>query len=133
MPFGDKDNPVTRESLESLTYRDSNNEEHPYPVFHQGPHTIVLKADGTIVDDEAYKKDQLGFTHPNLHRRVDPQQPPTPEDPNYDPDDPESVNRAYLNQEVAPRDYAFAIEGVHSYRTTTYNTHDEESTTSEIP
>lgn len=78
-----------------------------YPKLGQGP--------ATIADDESLAKDDLGFTHPNLHRRVDASEP-----------NPESG-------EVSPREYSFGIYGVDSYRTTKVNTHDEESTTCEIP
>lgn len=62
------------------------------------------------------QKDQHGFTNPDLHRRVDPQ-PPAPD-----------------SGEVAPREYMIGVyDGLHSYRTVTIVTHDEESTTSEIP
>lgn len=58
-------------------------------------------------------RDRRGHTNPNLHRRVNPQEP--------------DVAENALDQEVAPRDYQFAIEHVYSYRTTTLNTHDEDS------
>lgn len=66
-------------------------------------------------DSEALEKDEIGFTNPNLHRRVDPQ-PPAPD-----------------SGEVAPRDYILSVQGVNSYRTEIIYTHDEESTTCEIP
>lgn len=65
---------------------------------------------------EELEKDAHGYTHPNLHRRTDIQQP-----------DPES-------SEVAPRDYQIGIyNDLHSIRMTNIHTHDEESTTCEIP
>lgn len=131
--YGSAENPVRVDDLTSLTYKDSSGVEHPYPTNMHSLHTIVQRADGTIVDQVAYDKDVIGFTDPNLHRRIDPQDPPEPEDPNYDPKDPKSVNRAYLNQEISPRSYDINIHGVHSYRTTTIHTHDEESITTEIP
>lgn len=75
-------------------------------------------AHGTAVpaSEEDLQRDEHGFTNPNLHRRVDPQQPA--------PD----------SGEVAPRSYMLGVyDGLHSYRTETIYTHDEESTTSEIP
>ena len=67
-------------------------------------------------DAEALQKDAHGFTNPNLHRRIDPQQP------------------APGSGEVAPKDYIIGVyDGLHSYRTEIINTHDEESTTCEIP
>lgn len=76
------------------------------PTIGQGP---AVPADALELE-----RDAVGFTNPNLHRRIDPQ-PPTD---------------AY---EVAPRDYMLGIYDVYSYRTTQINTHDEESTTSEVP
>lgn len=77
---------------------------------------LVLPNEGTArpANEEELAKDELGFTNPNLHRRIDPQQPTDPE-------------------EVLPRGYMFAIENGTSYRTTIINTHDEDSETSEIP
>lgn len=51
-------------------------------------------------------RDIVGFTHPNLHRRIDS-------------DNPEK--------------HELGIYGVNSYRIINTSTHDEESTTSEIP
>lgn len=62
------------------------------------------------VDLEDLKHDKLGFTHPNLHRRI------------FTP--PEGTDN---------RKYKLGIYGYNSYRTTEIITHDEESTTSEIP
>lgn len=59
-------------------------------------------------------KDEFGYTQPNLHRRVDPQEP------NDD-------------TETSPREYKLGVYGLDSYRTTEINYHDEESETSEIP
>lgn len=69
----------------------------------------------TPLTPEEQEKDDIGFTNPNLHRRVDPQ---TPSDP----------------KEVAPRKYTIGVyDKLHSYRTTEITYHDEESTTCEIP
>lgn len=68
-----------------------------------------------IADAEALDKDKVGFTHPNLHRRIDPQPPEEG------------------SGEVRCRDYKLGVYGTNSYRTTVINTHDEESTTSETP
>lgn len=51
--------------------------------------------------------DRSGFTHPNLHRR--------------------------LSTDTEGRKYSVGIYGLNSYRTTTIELHDEESTDSEIP
>lgn len=80
-----------------------------FPKVGQGPATKVSE-DNKIIDAEAKAKDDVGFTHPNLHRRVN-----TP---------PEGS----LHHK-----YELGIQSVDSYRTTEIITHDEESTTSEIP
>lgn len=67
----------------------------------------------TPLTDEEQKKDDVGFTHPNLHRRITETERETPE--------------------VEPRDYKVIIQGLNSIRTTIKHVHDEESTTSEIP
>lgn len=79
--------------------------------FPQTAHGVAVPA-----DDEALEKDQIGFTNPNLHRRIDPQIPTA------------------TSGEVAPREYIIGVyDGLNSYRTETIHYHDEESTTSEIP
>ena len=134
--------------LQNLTYTDSDNKEHPFPSASHG-FGVVQRADGTIVDATAFKKDQdIGFTNPNLHRRIDPDNPPELiPDPNYHSEDdsapvfdPEynlvdysSVDRSYLNKETSPREFDVEIQGTNSYRTTTYHVHNEESITDEIP
>lgn len=72
------------------------------PQIGQGPAKEVK------LDD--LERDKLGFTHPNLHRRIF----------RY----PEGSGN---------RKYKLGIYGYNSYRTTEIITHDEESTTSEIP
>ena len=133
MAYGDAKTPVRQHDMDNMTYVDSEGIRQPYPMWGQGRHSVVMKNDGTVLEPVAKAKDDLGFTNPNLHRRVDPQAPPDPTDPNYDPTDPTSVDRAYLNKEIAPRDYDLTLQGVNSYRTTTYNVHNEESVTVEIP
>ena len=53
---------------------------------------------------EDLNRDELGFTHPNLHRRIQ-----------------------------KDKKYKLGIYGYDSYRTTEIVVHDEESTTSEVP
>lgn len=67
-----------------------------YPTMTQGPWVIA--------DPVAEAKDELGFTHPNLHRRLDAKMP----------DDEE---------EILPREYVVDLMNVNSYRTTKYRTH----------
>ena len=105
--------------LQNLTYTDSSGGVHLYPFPGAGA-GVVQDFDGTVVDQLAYEKDQdVGFTHPNLHRRIVRQDPPETENP--------------LNKELAPREYTLQIHGVDSYRTTEIFVHDEESITTEIP
>lgn len=67
-----------------------------------------------LTTEEEYKDSEIGFTNPNLHRRVDPKSPTDP-------------------QEIKSREYNLGIYGTESYRTTTVYLHDEDSETSEIP
>ena len=91
-----------------------------YPEYHPvylDPETGVMVEPNTshLADEDELEKDGIGFTHPNLHRRIDPQQPE--ED----------------SGELQPRSYTVNIYGGDSYRTTTIYVHDEDSETSEIP
>lgn len=63
---------------------------------------------------ELEKDTNIGFTNPNLHRRVDPKSPVNP-------------------NETCTRDYSIGIYSTNSYRTTTVYLHDEDSIDSEIP
>lgn len=66
--------------------------------------------------EEDLERDEHGFTSPNLHRRLDIQEP-----------SPES-------QETAPREYEIGVfDTLHSTRLTKISYHDEESETCEIP
>lgn len=79
-----------------------------FPTMSQGP--------GHFIPDsgEEMDKDQLGFTNPNLHRRIDPQP-------------------YFLDGRSVENSYTISIYGHNSYRTTSVPLHDEESTTCEIP
>lgn len=79
-----------------------------YQKMAQGPDQI-------LTDSEASDAESTGYTSPNLHIRVAPQQPP----------------EGHI--EYKPRNYKLGIHGMNSYRTTIRNIHDEESTESEIP
>jgi hypothetical protein len=118
-PVTTENNTMSDKELRNLTYEDSAGNVRPFPAYGSGA-GVVQKSDGTIVDPAAYNKDiNVGFTNPNLHRRIDPKEPPEAENP--------------LDQELAPREYSLEIHGTNSYRTTTITVHDEDSTTSEIP
>lgn len=71
----------------------------------------------TKIDEHsiAKEKDDFGITQPNLHRRIDPKDPPE------------------SSLETSRRSYELTVSGSYSYRTTQINYHDEESTTDEIP
>jgi len=74
-------------------------------------------ADGeaVICSEEDIQRDDVGFTNPNLHRRVDELEPTDP-------------------AEVKPRTYQLGVwDRLNSYRTECVYYHDEESTTCEIP
>ena len=86
---------------------------------------LILTSDSglDIIPNATY----YGYTHPNLHRRIDL-------DPVVDPE----KDYPFLprNEEGVPykQDIKLGVwDGLHSYRTTTIYTHDEESTTCEIP
>lgn len=75
-------------------------------------------AQGEAVEcsEEDIQRDELGFTNPNLHRRIDNDIAPEDE------------------KEVKPRTYNIGVwDGQNSYRTEHIYYHDEESTTCEIP
>lgn len=71
-------------------------------------HTLVFMGQGVakIADADDIAKDEHGFTNPNLHRRINNQ------------DD---------------KSYTIGIYGLNSYRTTKTVTHNEDSTTTEVP
>lgn len=102
---------VVRRSDFQFDYEDSQGVTHSYPVMGQGPAELATEDD--------LERDELGFTNPNLHRRVEPHDPPIADDPR--------------NQEIAPRSYQLNIQGVRSYRTTQINVHNEESIDDETP
>ena len=90
---------------EPITFTDAEGNIHVIPPMAQGP--------AHLATPEELQKDIVGYTNPNLHRRIDPQ-------PREEP-------------EVSPREYLLSVGGVDSYRMTKITTHDENSTTSEIP
>lgn len=69
----------------------------------------------------------FGYTNPNLHRRID-----------NDPIIPPGSDYPFVHYDAEGNPYKQSVvigvwDGRHSYRTTTTHTHDEESTTCEIP
>lgn len=70
---------------------------------------------------------ELGYTNPNLHRRID-----------QEIEVPSGTSYPFVEYDAAGNAYRQTVklgiwDGIHSYRTTTTYTHDEESTTCEIP
>lgn len=78
-----------------------------FPKVGQGPAKPATPKD--------IQRDEIGYTNPNLHRRAEPEDPPTGD------------------SEVLPREYYFSIHDTDAYQVIKRNVHDEESTTSEIP
>ena len=64
------------------------------------------------LSDEDQIRDDNGFTHPNLHRRIDPSQP---------------------EGEHQPRDYSLFINNVNSYRLTESFEFEDDVNPDEIP
>ena len=93
-----------------ISYKDVERNDVPYPHTAQGPATIVDP--GSAEED---RDERLGFTHPNLHRRIDPK----------------DENKG--EYEFKARKYQLMVQGVNSYQTTTQNVHDDWSDDSEIP
>lgn len=82
----------------------------PTPQMGQGPAARI--SDGSLED----RNNEHGFTHPDLHRVIDPADP---KDPN------QHLDRVHCN-ELSPRNYSVGIYGVDSYRTTRRIVHTEE-------
>lgn len=87
-----------------------------YPVTGSGRNIYDAETDTVFQNPSArpaseaeIAQEATGFTNPDLHRRIDPQE----------------VDTASTG-EVAPRDYQLEISGVNSYRTTTLHFHDDE-------
>lgn len=78
---------------------------------------IMGRYPATTLTDEDIKRDEHGYTHPNLHRRIDPH----------------TIHDDNDHMELKPRQYTIGVLGTNSYRTTEMFTHDEDSETSEVP
>lgn len=93
----------------------SNNNVIEFPRTGQGQiiydeelQSVIQDTSARPATEEDIDRDNYGYTDPNLHRRVDPQE--------HDID---------VSGECAPRDYQLNILGVDSYRTTTTYHHDD--------
>lgn len=89
---------------------------------------------------EDITKDEQGITNPNLHRRIDNGDVVsndyillTPD--NYELATPDDFSLVAPVAEYVENDtqYSVLVQAVNSYRSTSYKTHDEDSTTSEVP
>ena len=85
---------------------------------------ILATDDGT---DLVYNSGELGYTNPNLHRRIH-DEAEVPIGSNYPFVHYRDDGTAYPQHSVIG-----VWDGINSYRTTTTYIHDEESTTCEIP
>ena len=120
------------------TYRDTSGATHQYPKTGVPPvesdPSISGSAPAQPVSPEDLARDTLGFTNPNLHRRIDVG--------TYN-DKATTVNVRTTSgtkitikkgQEIDPREYNLQIQGTNSYRTVKYTLYEEDgSKTSEIP
>lgn len=105
--------------------RDKFKEDYPTWTNDKGTvHTreIMTQGSAVLASEEDIERDELGFTNPNLHRRI------------ADPTE-ETLIQAddERNQELETRTYQVSIMNVNSYRTTHVNTHDEDSIDNETP
>ena len=90
---------------------------------------------------EIAQDENTGYMYPNLHRRIDTDLTGTAEDCYITTEDGYRLTTedgylllgAYFIPSPGAEDYNLLVGGVNSFRTTGYNTHDEESTTSEVP
>lgn len=78
---------------------------------------IMGRYPATTLTDEDAERDKHGYTHPNLHRRIDPH----------------TIHNDADHMEFKPRQYTIGILSTNSYRTTEMFIHDEDSETSEVP
>lgn len=88
--------------------------ESTFPKTAQGEAKLI-KDDEVTLNKEDVDRDNLGFTNLNLHRRIDAKKP------------------RESSQETSERQYILGVSNVNSYRTVKIVTHDEESSTSEVP
>lgn len=86
--------------------------------------SLLATDEGAII---LYNSGEMGFTNPDLHRRID-QDPVVPVGSDY------TFVRYREDGTAYPQHVVIGVwDGVNSYRTTTTYIHDEESETCEIP
>ena len=91
------------------------------------PIVDIAQGPASVADAEALAKHELGYTHPNLHRMVDPKEPDKDEKYLHAPlrsaYASEEAYRAALEayraayDETSPRSYRFTVGGLNSFRT----------------
>ena len=111
--------------------RPATPEEIAREQLDENPHFIATDLGLTITTDSGdailMNVPDFGFTNPDLHRRVD-QDPEIPVGSDYPFIKYDNEGNAYK------QDIVIGVwDGINSYRTTSTYTHDEESTTCEIP
>ena len=97
-------------------------EESRYYLATDSYETLITDSDDMLIMNSP----DFGYTHPNLHRRID-----------TDPEIPVGSNYPFVHYDEEGEPYKQEVvigvwDGLNSYRTTTY-IHDEQSTTCEIP
>lgn len=119
-PVTTENSTMSDKELRNLTYKDSAGNVRPFPAYGRGA-GVVQKSDGTIVDPIAYDKDiNIGFTNPNLHRRIDIHDPETEVNPNllssaplnYMPTEYCAYQLALINNMIAGQKYTVQFWGV---------------------
>ena len=88
---------------EPFTFTDDEGNVHTFVPVAQGVAKLANSAD--------IARDELGYTNPNLHRRID----------------------CDISETNRPTEYSLLVGNVNSYRTTRVTLHDEDSTTTEVP
>lgn len=94
--------------IHPFEYVDDEGNHHWFLPMGQGP--------ATFRDATALAKDRLGYTHPNLHRRID-----------------NAIKYVLPDGTEVNATYALSINDKNSYRTTQYQLHSESDNESEVP
>lgn len=94
---------------EVFHYIDDEGNEKVFLPMGQGPATLLTEQEALEL-----ARDRIGFTHPNLHRRID-----------------NSIKYVAGGQEYDAK-YSLNVGGVNSYRTTQFDVHEEYPPETEI-
>lgn len=116
--------PKTAKGIARLaTAEDIAKEDSKYVLAADNDSILLSDVDDILIPNLP----DFGYTHPNLHRRIDLEAVGSSEtDYPFMPRDKDGIP---YNQNIV----IGVWDGLHSYRTTETYTHDEESTTCEIP